>query len=353
MTKLRVSFVGLGNAGSFYYNLLKSDEYSQLVSFSLAIDVKETAANKWESEKGIKFSTDINDIDASNTDLAIITSPSGSHAKDSKIVINNSVNVLCEKPIGLKVDEVEKNIQLAKEKNVQYGSVFQNRYNRPIEFAKMALQNSQLGKIISGSVQLQWCREQAYYNDGWHGTWKHDGGVINQQGIHHIDALFYLLGDPNHMAGFEGNISNDLEAEDTFVAAGTFQDSGFFTIEASTALRPDDLKASIEIVGTKGQIGVGGTAINELSFFRVDGKQSPKKLLLQNSETVTSGFGNGHKILINKIIDTWKKELKIILPLNASDALRSLRIVHSLYSSVEQSKIIKFLDKNNSFRLGN
>ena len=41
----------------------------------------------------------------------------------------------------------------------------------------MVLQNSQLGKIISGSVQLQWCGEQAYYNDGWHGTWKHDGGV--------------------------------------------------------------------------------------------------------------------------------------------------------------------------------
>ena len=47
------------------------------------------------------------------------------------------------------------------------------------------------------------------------------------------------------------------------------------------------------------------------------------------------------------------KRVKNHLPLNASDALRSLKIVHSLYSSVEQSKIIKFLDKNNSFRLGN
>ena len=41
--------------------------------------------------------------------------------------------------------------------------------------------------------------------------------VINQQGIHHIDALFYLLGDPESLVGFEGNISNKLEAEDTFV----------------------------------------------------------------------------------------------------------------------------------------
>ena len=353
MSRLRVSFVGLGNAGNFYFNLFQSNEFSKLVSFSLAVDINGISAKKWESEKGIKSSTDINEIDSSNTDLAIITSPSGSHAEHSRILLANRVNVLCEKPIGLKINDVEKNIQLAKEKNVQYGSVFQNRYNKPIEFAKKALQNHQLGKIISGSVQLQWCREQTYYNDGWHGTWKHDGGVINQQGIHHIDALFFLLGDPNNIVGFEGNISNDLEAEDTFVAAGTFQDSGFFTIEASTALRPDDLKASIEIVGTKGQVGVGGTAMNELSFFNIDGKQLPKELLSQNSETVTSGFGNGHKVLINKILDVWEKESKIILPLTASDALRSLRIVHSLYSSVEQSKIVKFQDKNKSLRLGN
>ena len=43
--------------------------------------------------------------------------------------------------------------------------------------------------MVKASVSLLWCRYQNYYNDDWHGTWKMDGGVINQQAIHYIDIL--------------------------------------------------------------------------------------------------------------------------------------------------------------------
>ena len=42
------------------------------------------------------------------------------------------------------------------------------------------------------SAKVRWCREQEYYEDGWHGTWKMDGGVVSQQAIHHLDALQWL-----------------------------------------------------------------------------------------------------------------------------------------------------------------
>ena len=47
----------------------------------------------------------------------------------------------------------------------------------------------------SVSVRLRWCRFQDYYNDGWHGTWSQDGGVTNQQAIHHVDALTWICGE--------------------------------------------------------------------------------------------------------------------------------------------------------------
>lgn len=353
MSKLRISFVGLGNAGRFYFNILNGPDYISMVSFSIAIDADESSIERWEHETGIKASLDISDINIDNTDLAIVTSPSGSHSSDAKTLLSNGVNVLCEKPISLKTDEVLENISIASDLNVEYGSVFQNRYNSPIKFAKNIIQNNELGKIVSSSVQLQWCRFQDYYEDDWHGTWKSDGGVINQQGIHHIDALFYLLGDPESLVGFEGNISNKLEAEDTFVAAGTLHEGGFFTLEATTAIRPNDLKASIEIIGTKGQIGIGGTALNELIFYRKDGVDLPTETLNKYSEEVSSGFGNGHKKLLDEILLTWKDQHKLCLPLSASDALRSLQIVHALYSSVEQSRIVRFSEMNSSSRLGN
>ena len=76
--------------------------------------------------------------------------------------------------------------------------------------------------------------------------------------------------------------------------AGTLHEGGFFTLEATTAIRPNDLEASVEIIGTKGQIGIGGTALNQL-VYRKDGVDLPTETLNKYSEEVSSGFGNGRR----------------------------------------------------------
>ena len=43
---------------------------------------------------------------------------------------------------------------------------------------------------------------------------KMDGGVINQQAIHHIDALQWVCGKVDEVCANTGNLLNNLEAED-------------------------------------------------------------------------------------------------------------------------------------------
>ena len=97
---------------------------------------------------------------------------------------------------------MQENIEIADKADLSYGGVFQNRMNKPILYIKKIFENEDFGNIISAGVKLQWCRFQEYYNDEWHGRWKTDGGVINQQAIHHIDALFHLFGRQNVYLGF-------------------------------------------------------------------------------------------------------------------------------------------------------
>ena len=54
----------------------------------------------------------------------------------------------------LKTEDVIENISIASNCNVEYGSVFQNRYNAPIQFTKNIINNNSLGDIVSSSVQL-------------------------------------------------------------------------------------------------------------------------------------------------------------------------------------------------------
>ena len=125
-------------------------------------------------------------------DLIIILTPSGLHYEHSNLALNFGFNVLVEKPICLLPADAEKLYKKAKSKKLLLGVGFQNRYNKAIVFLKNALDKKLFGKIVSISVVLRWCRFQNYYSDDWHGTWKFDGGVINQQAIHHIDALNYI-----------------------------------------------------------------------------------------------------------------------------------------------------------------
>lgn len=352
MKKLRIGFCGLGNAATFYFEKLKEFVEDGSIELVAGFDSNSSQIATWESKTKILGFTDIHKASEIGIDLIIITTPSGRHTKDSLAFLKQGINVLCEKPIGLIIDEVNSNIQYAKDHNLEYGGVFQNRFNKPIRFIKDKIESGVFGKIISSSVKLQWSRPQAYYEDGWHGTWLHDGGVINQQAIHHIDALFFLLGNPSEMIGFSGNIINQLEAEDTFAGAGILSKGGFFTIEASTALRPEDLQASIEIIGSNAQAGIGGPAINKLDYFIETGKHVSQDILEENSEHVVNGFGNGHLKMLKKILDHWTKNQELKLPISAADSLNAVQAVHSFYRSVEDKKIINFEIGLGSKKLG-
>ena len=122
-------------------------------------------------------------------DLVLILTPSGFHYKHTKLVLSKGVNVLCEKPM-FESYECKQLIKLSKEKKVFYGVVFQNRLNNAIQFLKKKLE-TKIGKIIFCNVRLIWSRDNTY-SDGWHGTWKMDGGVLNQQLIHHLDAMITI-----------------------------------------------------------------------------------------------------------------------------------------------------------------
>ena len=124
------------------------------------------------------------------------------------------------------VDESVTDASLPKRSKVVYDVILQNRLNKAIVFLKKLLTNNQLGKILKVNVRVNWCRYQSYYNDGWHGTWKSDGGVINQQAIHHIDILRWLFGPIIEISSYTTKRMNKLEAEDTAVACFKLKNGG-------------------------------------------------------------------------------------------------------------------------------
>ena len=346
----KIALVGCGRVAQHYIKIIKQINKTS-IQIEAVCDIKKSKAIEMSKKINSKPYFDLKKMfEEIKVDLIIILTPSGLHYEHSNLALNFGFNVLVEKPICLLPADAEKLYKKAKSKKLLLGVGFQNRYNKAIVF-KNALDKKLFGKIVSISVVLRWCRFQNYYSDDWHGTWKFDGGVINQQAIHHIDALNYIFGPIKRVSSFLTKRLNKLEAEDTCVSILELNNGALCTLEATTAARPKDFEASISVVGEKGMAKIGGIGLNKIDNWEMVNKKTDlKKIKKQNSEKFNTGYGTSHKKIIPIFLDQTRNRKKNYE--NVVHSISTLRLIHSIYSSSERSKIIKISSNINSRKLG-
>ena len=352
MKNFKLAFVGCGKVANHYKNLIKQNPIKNLEISGVCDSNLETA--KIFSEKfSKKYFNDLNKmLSEIEIDLVIVCSPSGLHYEQSKKIIENGNNLIVEKPLTLTVHQSEALKEAALKKNVILNVAFQNRLNPAIQILKKNFEKKRFGKVVTATVRLRWCRKQEYYNDAWHGKWFSDGGVINQQAIHHIDAFNWIVGPVEKVCSLSANQLNKLEAEDTFISILKLDNGGLGTIEATTAARPEDFEASISIVGEKGMAEIGGIALNEIKKWKfVKPEDDDEKVFEKYSQKVPNGFGLSHISLLKEVINTIiKKENKTVI--SAEDSIKTTKLIHALYKSDEEKNWIKLKDNPISSRLG-
>jgi len=285
--------------------------------------------------------------------VVVILTKSGQHYEHSKICMLNGLNVIVEKPLSLRIEHAADLINISSRTGKFCSSIFQNRLNPAVEFTKNAFEKKRFGNLVSVSVRLRWCRFQEYYDDGWHGTWAQDGGVTNQQAIHHVDALTWICGSAKSVSAMSAKRANDLQAEDTLVAAIELENGGLATLELTTAARPKDLEASITITGTKGVVKIGGVALNKIEQWSFhDSVDSEKDLADQYSEEVDNVYGISHYRQLKKIYQTFRDGQMDKVPFLAQDCIHTLRLIHSIYASEEKGRKIYLSEQISSSKLG-
>ena len=287
-------------------------------------------------------------------DFVYIATESGNHAKHIKYCLSAGKNVVVEKPPTLRVDQILEIQKLSQKKKLSFFVIFQNRLNKSVLFVKKYLTNKILKKIIFVNLKLVWSREQIYYAD-WHGKWAMDGGVLSQQGIHYIDLLCFFFGEPIKCISIIDKKSNKLQAEDTHVGIICFKNNISCQISLTTAVRPKDLEASIEIVTRDQKILLHGLCCNKLSISNHNLKNKNENINISRkfSNNVPTGYGLSHKQALQSIIDYILKVKNPVKPLEATDTINTIKLLNMLYRSSEKKTWIYFKDNNFRSKLGN
>lgn len=352
-TPIKFALLGCGRVSGRYVEL-----FSQGISGALLVGCCDTTLVKAQTAaKGVGpdvqvFSSLEAMVSECQPDVVCVLTESGHHYEHACQVLDLDCHVVIEKPVTLLPEQAYLLAQKAKDKNLMASVVKQNRFNPAIKKLYEAVSSGRLGKIVTATIRLRWCRMQDYYEDGWHGTWAMDGGVINQQAIHHVDALNWICGPIESVSSVIANRLMKLEAEDTITAALKFQNGALGTIEATTAARPRDVEASLSVIGENGMVVVGGIALNQIDVWDfVDPIDEDKNVPVEYSQVVPNGYGLGHEPYLQEVSDRISvgDTTPVLCP---CEAVKALEVIHALYASDEQNAWVRLADKPRSSRLG-
>lgn len=348
----KILLIGCGRVAEHYKSLSKKifNKNNKIIAVS-DLDKKKSLnfANFFNCKSYLDYKIAIK---KESPNLILVLTPSGSHYEIGMSCLKNKINTIVEKPMAMKPKECNNLIKYSKKHQILFGTIFQNRFNPSIVYVHELIKKGYFGKIVTANIRLRWARYQEYYLDGWHGTWKNDGGVINQQCIHHIDILNMINGPINEVCSHSLNAINKLEAEDTMTAIFKFKNNSTGTLEATTAARPKDIEASFSIIAEKGYFEIGGIALNKIKYIHLNGDRiNEKQVIKKYSEEVPSGYGISHIRFFKKLFNNLNNNLNIS-PIDNNSAMQTTKLIHALYKSTEKKTWIKVDNNSISNRLG-
>jgi predicted dehydrogenase len=154
--------------------------------------------------RGIPVFSSLEDFYAEGrkADLTVIASPLHFHVPQSILALQNGSHVLCDKPVGVTVQEVDRLISQKNAGNKEVLVGFQWSYSRAIQELKSDIQRGLWGKPMRLKTLCFWPRDLAYYQrNDWSGKirdpdgrWILDSPAHNAM-AHFLHNLLYLLGD--------------------------------------------------------------------------------------------------------------------------------------------------------------
>ena len=329
--------IGFGIIGTGNIAKIHSDCINQIEGATLHGVLTNSKKRKKEIFKIFKTKVyqNIDDfLENSKISIVCICNESGKHGKTIEKVANAKKNILCEKPLEINLERIEKIERIINKNKILLGCVFQNRFNPQYVKLKQIIETGKLGKLLLVNAQVNWYRSPEYYKNSWRGTKELDGGAafINQA-IHTIDLVIDLMGEVKNVSGFIDTLLHDIEGEDIGVASIRFKNNALGTISVGTLFNPG-FPEKIEIYGTKGNFIFQGGKIIKLELIGKKNKFKSKVNELNSSSSDPIAIGTElHKAVILDMINSVKTKSSPFIDINKSKP--SIKLINEIYKFSE------------------
>jgi predicted dehydrogenase len=307
-----------GHAVSYLKQLLK---LSNVLVTGIA-DVKFERVQHYVNQYGIAYYSDPMELLKTDVDAVIICSENAYHAQWTIAAAIAGKHVLCEKPLGISIDEMNEMISACKSRKVQLMTAFPCRYFPAVKEAREAVQHGEIGEILAikgtnrGRMPGDWFVDRALSG----------GGAILDHTVHVTDLICWFLQDtPVEVFAVGGTLFHDIDIDDAGMVHMKFANGIVAVLDPSWS-RPTAFPTwgdvTMEIVGTEGVIYIDAFA---------------QKLDIYSNEVMKTEWNywgdNTDEYLIKDFIHSLMNDIPV--PITGEDGKHAAAVAIAAYESVK------------------
>jgi len=282
--KNKVGIIGCGGIFPRHIEAIETNSDFELVA---VCDIQSHLAKSLGERYKVANYTDYKEmIEKEDLNFVVIATPNSLHKEQSIYALKNGCNVLIEKPVAFNINDVNKIQSIANQTGNNAYCVLQVRLNTTVSLVKEILDRGLLGNLRGFSFTQRWQRPLEYFS-GWRGEPNVGGGILYETGIHYLDILQYLIGNPIEVLSTKTYTTKHRGGaiEDTVYSLLNYGDFGG-TVESTIASEPHNIESSITLMGSNGYVKIGGKALNiiESANFLSNGSTKEYEILSKKYE---------------------------------------------------------------------
>lgn len=311
MNTISFVIVGVGNIGEKYAYLLKNIPQAELVA---AVDID--FSKRKRIPKLIPFFTSLEDFLNAKipADVICVCTPNGLHPQHTIECLKMGYHVICEKPVAIHSEDVLRMIEAERISGKKVFAVMQNRYSPVAIWLKKLLDSKRLGDLKFLQINCFWNRNERYYSDAqWRATRAIGGGPLYSQFSHFIDLMIWCCGTMYHIESefFTLNPSLKTEFEDSGIIRFDLPNGGKGVFNFTNAAFDRNIESSLTIIGTSGNVKVGGQYMEKLDFVNLEENfEIPvfEQITQANNYHYYKGSADKHDVFLQRVIECLEED---------------------------------------------
>ena len=270
MKEVRVALIGAGYIAHYHARALRELEGAEI---TVVCDRKEEIARKFAAEHQVAETCTValelarrDDIDA-----VVLGVPNKYHADYAEVFLEFGNDVLIEKPMAMNAAQGKEIAAASQESDrlVMVGHMW--RFDEEVNHVRQVVQSGQIGRIVKTrgyGIHENWGPAgwfvQKYYAGG---------GALADMGVHAIDTIRYVLGDPQPAQVYAriGTFYGNYDVDDTGIIVITWDNDVTSVIESGW-WHPyvEGPEAASRVWGTRGYASIFPTSIKTVDGEKVD-----------------------------------------------------------------------------------